>query len=491
MKLYLIGHDYRYAAEQILLALFPGEKPEYPAGAPAEENSAELRLTFGAKYASARTVLRRGGTHAGSARVRLSALAGKLARDRELQRILKLSFYRAAAGTLAAPPPWGALTGIRPGTIFTKALERGMTPAAAQRYMEREYFVSSERSALLRDTSRASLAAKAALGPRQAALYAGIPFCPTRCAYCSFVSQSVEKSMGLIPPFLAAMDRDIGATARAAAELGLRINSVYIGGGTPTTLSAPQLSRLIARLRSAFSVPEGAEFSVEAGRPDTITDEKLAALHESGVTRISINPQSMADGVIAAIGRKHTAEDIRRAYAAARRAGRFDVNMDLIAGLPADTPEQFARSLSEVIALGPENITVHTLSLKKGSRITLEDTNRPDAAAVSEMLSRGARTLRAAGYAPYYLYRQKFMSGGFENVGWCLPGKECRYNILIMEELCTVLAVGGGASTKLVDPARGRIERLFAPKYPGEYIAGIEKTLAAKARIAEFYESME
>jgi oxygen-independent coproporphyrinogen-3 oxidase len=231
------------------------------------------------------------------------------------------------------------------------------------------------------------------------------------------------------------------------------------------------------------------EFSVEAGRPDTITADKLKAM-SGKVTRISINPQSMSDEVLCAIGRHHGAEDIRRAYKTARETMNADINMDLIAGLPADTPERFETTVREIIAMEPENITVHTLALKRGTQITMEDTKRPDKAAVSRMLDKSSKLLRAAGYRPYYLYRQKFMSGGFENVGWAKDKKESLYNILIMEELCSIIALGGGGSTKLVYPKLGKVQRIFDLKYPKEYIDGIDKMIADKEKIVTFYNEM-
>jgi len=231
------------------------------------------------------------------------------------------------------------------------------------------------------------------------------------------------------------------------------------------------------------------DYTVEAGRPDTITEEKMRVLRAHGVKRVSVNPQTMQDAVLAAIGRRHTAQDIVDALAAVRRAGDFDVNMDLIAGLPADSAEGFHETLSAVLALQPENITVHTLALKKGSRITLDETPLPAPEEVGKMLAEAMERLTAADYAPYYLYRQKFMAGGFENVGWSRPGRDNLYNICIMEELCSILSMGGGASTKLVSPA-GRIERVFAPKYPLEYIQNIDKVCADKEKIKEFYNGL-
>lgn len=486
MKLYLLGHDHKYAVEQIMLALFPAERPEYPDAPPAEGES-WVRVELDGANAVCRVELSANGRQgAASETGDTSKLREKRGREREFQRIIKLAFYKAAMEILDARPVWGALTGIRPGTIMTGMLKRGLSEADALRRMEEEYFVSPERARLCLDTAKASVRVEGELEPGDIALYVGIPFCPTRCAYCSFVSQSVEKSMKLIPAFLEALHREIEATARVARRLRLRPISVYFGGGTPTTLSAEELETLIGWLREEFDLSHVREFCVEAGRPDTITPEKLRALR--GVTRLSINPQSMSDTVLAAIGRRHSAEDIRRAYRLTRENGDFEVNMDLIAGLPADTPESFERTVDEVVGLMPENVTVHTLALKKGSRITEEDTARPDGKAVALMLDTANGRLTRAGYVPYYLYRQKFMSGGFENVGWAKPGHESLYNILIMEELCTILAMGGGGSTKLVDRRSGRIERIFDPKFPKEYMENIDRIVSDKERIAAFYE---
>ena len=260
-----------------------------------------------------------------------------------------------------------------------------------------------------------------------------------------------------------------------------------MGGGTPTTLTAPMLDRLGAALAGNFDLSALREYTVEAGRPDTITEEKLRVLRKWGVDRVSVNPQTMSDRVLAVIGRRHSAADIVDALEKVRRVGGFAVNMDLIAGLPADTVGGFADTLDRVLALAPENVTVHTLSLKKGSRLTLEGAELPTAAEVGAMLDLAGERLRAAGYAPYYLYRQKFMSGGFENLGWARPGTENLYNICIMEELCSILAMGAGGSTKLVRTDGGRNLRLMAPKYPLEYIQNIAHTCEEKEKIAAFY----
>ena len=260
-----------------------------------------------------------------------------------------------------------------------------------------------------------------------------------------------------------------------------------MGGGTPTTLSAQQLDRLCSRLEDSFDLSHLREYTVEAGRPDTITLDKLRTLRAHGVDRISVNPQTMSDEILNVIGRRHSAKDIIDAFSAVRSVGGMAVNMDLIAGLPSDSAEGFEKTLDTVIGLDPENITVHTLSLKKGSRITLEGSTLPGESEVGRMLDTAAERLRRGGWAPYYLYRQKFMSGGFENVGWAKPGSENIYNICIMEELCSIVALGGGGSTKLISPDGGRNIRFFAPKYPSEYISGIQKTCHDKQGIIDFY----
>lgn len=487
MKLTLIGHDYRYAVEQIMLMMYPDERPDDAAGNTAAR-SAEVRLHMSHTYATAVTKILNGNTvYRGVSRVRRDALAGKLISDRLLQKIIKLSFYKAAVSETGKKPVWGALTGIRPGKIVTSMLERGFTDKKALDTLREEYFVSPRRGALCLDTAKAALVTKASLLDKDVALYIGIPFCPTRCHYCSFVSHSVEKSMKLIGPFLEALHKEIEALSEIVYKTGLRIIAVYIGGGTPTTLSAVQLEHLMGKLASSFDFAHVREYTVEAGRPDTVTKEKLEVILKNGADRISINPQTMSDAVLDAVGRRHTAEDVSIAMRAARDAGFECINMDLIAGLPGDTAEGFIKSLDSVLALEPENITVHTLSLKKGTRIRLDGVRLPDGGAVSVMLDQAEKALRGKGYVPYYLYRQKFMSGGFENVGWCLSGRESLYNILIMEELATILALGGGSVTKLVNNRTGKIDRIFNMKFPYEYIAGIDRVIDSKARIAEYY----
>lgn len=486
MHLYLIGHDRRYAAEQTLLTLFPDERPEYPEGAPEGERC-ELRLSRGAQYVtSSCRLVTDAGEYRARAAARIPPELDVVESARRESRVVKLAFFRAALKSGVPQPEWGSLTGVRPVKLMARLLDAGLSPRSAAADFRREYSVSAPRAKLCLDSALASEGAQRSLDARDVCLYVGIPFCPTRCAYCSFVSQSVEKSMALIEPYLAALLCEVEATGEAVKNAGLRPVSLYMGGGTPTTLSALQLDVLCSRLEECFDLSALREFTVEAGRPDTITREKLLVLRAHGVDRVSVNPQSMSDEVLDAIGRRHTAADIVSALSDVRSVGGFAVNMDLIAGLPADSEGGFRRTLETVTALAPENITVHTLAMKRGSRLNLERGALPCPDEVGGMLTFAMDTLLAGGWRPYYLYRQKFMSGGFENVGWTKPGYENLYNICIMEELCSIIAMGAGGSTKLAG-GRGRIVRDVAPKYPREYIDDAEAICAGKKRIEEFY----
>jgi len=448
MKLNLRGHEDRYAIEQSLLAFFPEERPVYEGE--DGDSHAEVTLHEGNVYATGVTTLTYGGkTARGEARVRTAGVSDAYERERLRQRALKLSFFRAARDVTGVAPSWGALTGIRPAKLVRTMLEDGMTPAQADRVLRDTYCVSPARRRLALESAEAGLKARSDLRPEDISLYIGIPFCPTRCAYCSFVSASVEKSFKLMEPYLAALTAEVEAAGRMVKETGLRIKSFYMGGGTPTTLSASQMDALLTAVNRNFDLSDCVEYCIEAGRPDTIDREKLQVLLDHGADRISVNPQSLEPRVLSAIGRKHSPEDIEKAMELATSMGFPHVNMDLIAGLPADTPEGFRRTL---------------------------DNADP--------------ALREKGFAPYYLYRQKYMSGSFENVGWCISGAEGLYNIYIMEELHSILSLGAGGSTKMVDAKRNRIERVFHPKFPLEYIQRPEKLTENLEAFRRFHQEM-
>ena len=475
MKLYLDldNYDYqperyKYAVEQMMLTLFPEERPEYPPREgrtlKGETNAARFTLRRSPVWTTVRAqVYRPQGM--GQAAVRVGS--GQLDRPPEqvyhtLQHALKMAFYQAGTALLGGEPPWGALTGVRPVKL-------------------------PRRARLAVECARASLAEDRQLEEGQVSLYIGIPFCPTRCAYCSFVSADVGRALKLVDPYVEALLEEVRRTGQVLEQAGLRVRTLYVGGGTPTTLSASQLDRLLAAAEAHLPLAGCREMTVEAGRPDTITREKLEVLREHGIERISINPQTMSDQVLQAIGRRHTARDIREAFCTAREVDFACINMDLIAGLPQDSVEGFRDSLEEVLALRPENITVHTLAMKKGSRLMEEGGALPSGEETGRMVDLSLEALEGAGYRPYYLYRQKYMSGGLENVSWCLPGTENHYNIIMMEELQSVLSLGAGGVTKLVDRSSRRIVRLTNPKYPHDYLAMSAKVLEQKDEILRFY----
>ena len=478
MKLWLTSDNvdwdrsrYHYAAEQMLLTLFPTERPEYPDGPSptslaAEDNAVIFTLHRGKKLTNMSALLLRDGRwNNGVVRFPSEQLDEPPERVyHTVSHALKHSFYKAGTMLLGHDLPWGSLTGVRPVKLPTKALLEGAAPAQAEKELAEVYRVSAPRRALAMDCALQSVKAIQSLAPDEVSLYIGIPFCPSRCLYCSFISAAVDQCLPLVEPFADALVREIKAAGALLQRRGKRVRTIYMGGGTPTTLSPAQLDRILSALEAHLGLSRCTELTVEAGRPDTITPEKLSVLADHGVGRVSVNPP---------------AADIHRAYAQVRAAGDFTVNMDLIAGLPGDSPEGFARSLNEVLSMSPENITVHTLALKKGSRLMEHPEELPTDGAVEAMLNSAWAALREAGCVPYYLYRQKYMSGSFENVGWAKPETESLYNIIMMEELHSVLALGGGGVTKIID-GDGKLTRYANPKYPKEYLERLDHILAEK-----------
>ena len=470
MKLELIGHDDRYAVEQLQMSLF-GE------GAVGEATSA---LHRGDRWLTAVTVIHKDGKTARSIR--------RLKREKETvpqrRQLLQQSYYLAALSFLDEPPAWGAMAGVRPTKLSTRHLLSGGTEKSADKLLKDVYFVSPQRRQLALDCSVSTVKAESNLEKHHISLYVGIPFCPTRCAYCSFVSRCVGKKTELIAPYLAALKKEIAHTGKLLEKYGKTVRTLYIGGGTPTTLSTEQLQDLLAEIREHMDLSECLEFTVEGGRPDTLSYEKLQAIRLAGADRMSINPQSMEDKVLATCGRPHTSRDILDRYADAVKAGFTDINMDLIAGLPEDSYEGFCRSLEQVAALQPSNITVHTLALKKGADLFEKRQQLPAYTEVARMVEYANARLRSLGYKPYYLYRQKYMSGSFENVGWSRDDRDCLYNIYMMEERHTIISLGGSGMNKVNLPD-GSIERFHNPKYPEEYIRDLDKVLEDKEKLFE------
>ena len=470
MNLTLSGHDDRYAVEQLLLALFPENTPL----------EAVSSLHRGQVWITVRACITlEGKTAQAVRRLKLTEETVRLRR-----RALQQSVYLAARQLLDREPAWGALAGVRPTKITTKHLLEGGTPQSAERMLKDVYYVTPDRRKLAVACSQSTVKAVELLKPEDISLYVGIPFCPTRCTYCSFVSRTVGKKTELLEPYLNALLKEIEVTGALLRKSGRRLRTIYIGGGTPSTLSTPQLERLMDAISGAFDLSRCLEFTVEGGRPDTLDETKLRSIRDHGANRMSINPQTMENSVLRACGRPHKAEDILRAYHQAAEAGFEAINMDLIAGLPEDTVEGFCRSLDQVAALKPSNITVHTLALKKGADLFEKRQSLPTAQQVTEMVAYANKTLTAQGYRPYYLYRQKYMSGSFENVGWSRDGMDCLYNIYMMEELHTILSLGGGGMNKVNLPD-GTLRRFHNPKFPEQYIALIDRVLEQKRELFE------
>ena len=468
MKLTLTGHQDQYAVEQLQMALFSVE----------DQGQAVSALHRGKTWLTATTqITLNGKTTRASRRLRSADETVRLRR-----RILQQSYYLAALPHLSDIPAWGALAGVRPTKITTKHLLEGGTEKSADKLLKDVYFVTQPRRELALDCSNATVRAARLLTPEDISLYVGIPFCPTRCAYCSFVSRSIGKRTELLTPYLQALEKELALTGKLLESSGKTVRTIYIGGGTPTTLSEPQMARLLDCIRDSFDLSRCVEFTVEGGRPDTLSAEKLQSIRRHGADRMSINPQSMIDPVLRASGRPHTAADVLLRYQEAVDAGFENINTDLIAGLPGDSLAGFCHSLDTVAALNPSNITVHTLALKKGADLFENRANLPSWEEAAQMVAYANKTLRALGYKPYYLYRQKYMSGSFENVGWSRDGRDCLYNIYMMEELHTILSLGGGGMNKVNLPD-GSLQRFHNPKFPEQYIEQLDSVLQQKEEL--------
>lgn len=401
---------------------------------------------------------------------------------------LGILLFRLLSKMTGIRPPWGVLTGIRPVKLLLSELAKlgGDDTASLERHFVYELLVSRERFSLALETAQIERSILARSTNDSFSLYVSIPFCPTRCAYCSFVSHSVERAARLIPEYVERLCDELRYTAEIARELGLKLRTVYFGGGTPTTLTAEQLRRVTGVIAERFDLSGVWEYTVEAGRPDTVTREKLMVIRDAGARRISINPQTLSDSVLRQIGRAHTTAQTLEAYALAREVGFDAINADIIAGLPTDTADGFRATVDGVIALAPENITVHTLTVKRASALSYEQA-RAELELVNGMVGYAREALACGGWRPYYLYRQNGTLGSLENVGYSVGGAEGLYNVYIMDETHSILAVGAGASTKLINPATGAVKRSYNYKYPYEYIERFDEAKKRKETARAFY----
>ena len=497
MKLIYIGNEYKYDTEAIMKLFLPDRhfEFEYGGGLPeigtncvrAPDEYAIMRKRVLREHILLYVIAGYGGKRE-KAVCRLPLSEEDYCSER-LSRLL----YEAMSRLTGQTSEWGILTGVRPVKQVRRLTALGMSRDEAIKELKAQYLVSDKKCRLACDTAAVQQPILDDLESRRGkafALYISVPFCPSRCSYCSFISQaasgnSVKK---MIPPYVDNLCREIVFTAEIMGRLGMAPDSVYIGGGTPTTLSAEQLARIMKTAAGSFDMSLVKEYTVEAGRPDTITPEKLKAILENGCTRLSVNPQTLNDDILRGIGRAHTAAQFFESFELARRMGLTSINTDVIAGLPDESPESFRATIDGLTALSPESITVHTLSIKRAARLGAGDEQRSNVmkSPAAEMVDYAAETLCAAGYRPYYMYRQKNMVDNLENIGYVKPGHESLYNIAIMEEVEPIIALGAAGSTKLIG-RDGRMIRIFNYKYPADYNAGLELMLERKKEIEDFY----
>ncbi len=411
------------------------------------------------------------------------------------------AIFVAGKQLMGYKPPWGILTGIRPAKIAAGYMSDGHGILATKRILRDEYFTNPKKAAIAVSVASNEQRLIKKLPPNLCSMYISIPFCPSRCAYCSFVSYTSRKLLSLIDEYLDTLCVDIVNMAKIIKEQGFTVATVYIGGGTPTVLSEEQLTRLLTTVSENVDIPSLMEFTLEGGRPDTITKEKLAIAKRFGVTRISVNPQTLSDEILSRIGRRHTVDDFMRAYRLAEESGIRDINVDIIAGLPGDNYKNFSKTVDKIIELSPTNITVHTFCVKKASDALRNDSNiySPSNDDTAKGVEYSQLRMKIAGYKPYYIYKQKNTVGNLENVGYSRDGHEGMYNIFMMEEVHSIFSVGAGAVTKLVvndGDKISRLKRIFAPKYPYEYLRDARTIRCGDAengkpsiaeRIAEFF----
>ena len=477
MNLYVKNHNFHFELENLTRLFFPNEKitvirdfsePQPPYIYTEVSDKITISVNIGSFTKSETAV--------------------KKLTDDDNELVSAQLLYKLLCDFTGLTQPWGILTGVRPVKLLRRLAEESNEEQAVKKF-ENDFFVSNEKIALSRETEHNERKILELSKPESFSLYVGIPFCPSRCSYCSFVMASIERAEKLIEPYTKLLCEEIKRTAEIASKLGLRLETVYFGGGTPTTLSAEQLDTVLGTVNKSFDMSTCREFTVEAGRPDTIDIAKLFALKENKVDRISINPQTTNDEVLKTIGRKHTAQQFFDAFELARKCGFDNINTDLIAGLPTDTPESFKNSLDSIVRLNAECITVHTLCMKRASRLTTEGVtlDLQQARDAREMLAYTQNILGQNEYIPYYMYRQSRMVGNLENVGWSKKGFESLYNVYVMDETHTILACGSGGVTKLKRNNPDYLERIFNFKYPYEYIDRFDELIQRKSGIMQFY----
>ncbi len=489
MTIYIENHSFRYEMENLVRLFFPNDKITVKTEVSENPEIPYIITSMsGKEIVNINVKVVTGNFSADNAKTLLRSVSDF---EKEAERTMAICVYELLEDMTGKSQPWGILTGVRPIKLFRR-LRAQYGEDGAKKYFRDKLLVSEEKINLSSITEKYERKILELSKPRSFSLYISIPFCPTRCSYCSFVSQSIEKAKKLIEPYFELLCREIEYTAELSKQCGLILESVYIGGGTPTTLGATQLEKLIGTINSSFDIKTCREFTVEAGRPDTIDSDKLRAIICGGADRISINPQTLNDSVLEVIGRRHTSQQTLDAFYLAREIGFKHINMDLIAGLPTDTAESFNSTLNKICMLNPESVTVHTLAMKRSSRLTGEgkELNTSGESPAAEMLRQCEKQLSLNDYHPYYLYRQSRMEGNLENVGWAKDGFDGLYNVYVMDETHTVLGCGAGAVSKLKKPLSEELTRIFNYKYPYEYINGFNEMLNRKKQVKLFYDEL-
>ncbi len=490
MRLTVSENINEYYVQTLCLLFFPNERFSKKEAEPPEAPSADVTLTEIDGFAHAEVTLSRGGKSVTCSHDEPINADGIISDAR--RTAIGKAFFAAGKALTGIKPEWGILTGVRPSKIALKQLIEGKNKTQVRESLHKELLVSSKKASLVTDIAAIEKKIIKKVPERSCSVYISIPFCPTRCSYCSFVSVSSKKLLTLLDDYLERLVIDISECFNMIYRLGLTVSTVYIGGGTPTTLDERQLKILLDAVLSCVDVNALEEFTVEAGRPDTVNDEKLKILYESGVTRVSINTQTLNDDILRAIGRHHTAEQYFAAFEAARKAGIKFINTDLIAGLPGESYESFSDTVDRIISLRPDDLTVHTLCIKSAADLAQNAKSMKTGADTAKCVDYARSASKSAGYAPYYMYRQKNTVDNLENVGYALPGAEGLYNIYMMEEIHSVFAIGASAVTKLVSRDNEHIERIFEYKYPYEYLSEDRKTRTAEKerKITEFYDKI-
>ncbi len=486
MKLCNIGHNFDYEMEKLIRLFLPFEKITVFHTEEYDDKYAVCKVCYDSDDTIVSVKLKLQNQEA-----YFSAVVDKTIPDtkKETQHELGRQLFYCFEKITGYRPDWGILTGVRPAKLFSHYCnEYGLE--YAQNFFKNKFLVSEQKLDLCKSSVNGEQSIVALSGDNSFSLYLSIPFCPTRCSYCSFVSHSIEKAQDIIPQYVELLCSELEITARIAKKLNLRLETVYMGGGTPTTLTAEQIDHVLHTVRGNFDLSYLREFTVEAGRPDTIDAKKLRAIKQNGVTRISINPQTMNDTVLDIIGRKHTAQDTINAFNLAREIGFDNINMDLIAGLPTDTFESFKGTLDSILKLNPESVTIHSLSMKRASTLNTSGQHGEIkmGSEAAKMVNYSREILEKNGILPYYMYRQSKTVGNLENVGYAKRGFEGLYNVYIMDETHTILACGASAVTKLKDSSQKNIKRIFNFKYPYEYINGFDELISRKTEIGEFYD---